>query len=450
MYPSIMIVDDEPSILQSLKGILADDGFEVSTASNGYEALKRIEQEAPDLVLLDVWMPGLDGIETLQEIKKISPVTQVVIITGHGTIETAVNATKLGAFDLIEKPLSIDKVIVSINRALNFRKLEEENIYLRKKTIEKNSISGNSPATLALKKQIAVAAPTDAWVLITGENGCGKELVARTLHQLSNRAHEPLVDVDCASIPDDALESELFGHEVGAFVGALAKKRGKFELAGNGTLFLDEIGNMSLKSQGKILRVLQEKKFQRLGGGRTLQLNARIIAASNKNMEQEIAAGNFRDDLYFRLNVIPIEVPALRQRTGDIPILSEIFLSEFSRQNQSTAKILTAEALKLFCSYSWPGNVRELKNLLHRLSITVNGDSITAEDVPFPINSEKRADFAGSAMSCLLGINNFNDALMAFEKEYIRQKLTQHHQDIEETAKHIGVSPNHIKNVLKK
>ena len=444
-----MIVDDEPSILQSLKGILTDDGFEVSTASNGYEALKRIEQEAPDLVLLDVWMPGLDGIETLKEIKKSSPVTQVVIITGHGTIETAVTATKSGAFDLIEKPLSIDKVIVSINRALNFRKLEEENTYLRKKTIEKNSISGNSPATLALKKQISVAAPTNAWVLITGENGCGKELVARTLHQLSDRAHEPLVDVNCASIPDDALESELFGHEKGAFAGALAKKRGKFELAGNGTLFLDEIGDMSLTSQGKILRVLQEKQFQRLGGGRTLQLNARIIAASNKNMEQEIAAGKFREDLYFRLNVIPIEVPPLRCRTEDIAILSEIFLAEFSRQNQCSVKTVTTDALQLFCSYSWPGNVRELKNLLHRLSITVDSDRITADDIPFPINSEMRGRPLEGMASCLFAIDNFDEAMMAFEKEFIRQKLMQHRQDVIKTAKTIGVSQNHIKNILK-
>ncbi|MEI6262197.1 MAG: sigma-54 dependent transcriptional regulator, partial [Deltaproteobacteria bacterium] len=246
MYPSVMIVDDEPSILQSLSGILSDEGFEIFTASNGYEALKRIEQEAPDLVLLDIWMPGLDGIETLKEIKKSNPVIQVIIITGHGTIETAVSATKLGAFDLIEKPLSIDKVIVAINRALNYRRLEEENKYLRKKTIEKNSITGNSLATLALKKQISVAGPTDAWILITGENGCGKELVARTIHQLSSRAHEPLIDVNCAAIPDDLIESELFGHEKGAFPGAAVKKRGKFELAGNGTLFLDEIGDMSL------------------------------------------------------------------------------------------------------------------------------------------------------------------------------------------------------------
>ena len=387
MYPSVMIVDDEPSILQSLSGILSDEGFEIFTASNGYEALKRIEQEAPDLVLLDIWMPGLDGIETLKEIKKSNPVIQVIIITGHGTIETAVSATKLGAFDLIEKPLSIDKVIVAINRALNYRRLEEENKYLRKKTIEKNSITGNSPATLALKKQIAVAGPTDAWILITGENGCGKELVARTIHQLSSRAHEPLVDVNCAAIPEDLIESELFGQEKGAFPGADLKKRGKFELAGKGTLFLDEIGDMSLKSQGKMLRVLQEKKFHRIGGGRTLEMNVRVIAATNKDIEAEIARGTFREDLYFRLNVIPIEVPPLRQRIEDLPQLADLFLGEFARQNHSTGKTLTPAALDMLGAYSWPGNVRELKNLLERLSIMVEGKIIHETDIPFPINS---------------------------------------------------------------
>ncbi len=386
MYPSVMIVDDEPSILQSLSGILSDEGFEIFTASNGYEALKRIEQEAPDLVLLDIWMPGLDGIETLKEIKKNNPVIQVIIITGHGTIETAVSATKLGAFDLIEKPLSIDKVIVGINRALNYRRLEEENKYLRKKTIEKNSITGNSPATLALKKQIAVAGPTDAWILISGENGCGKELVARTIHHLSSRAHEPLVDVNCAAIPEDLIESELFGQEKGAFPGADIKKRGKFELAGKGTLFLDEIGDMSLKSQGKILRVLQEKQFHRIGGGRTLEMNVRIIAATNKDIEAEIASGTFREDLYFRLNVIPIQVPPLRKRIEDLPILVDLFLGEFARQNHCAGKTLTPAALDLLAAYSWPGNVRELKNLLERLSIMVEGETIAEKDIPFPIN----------------------------------------------------------------
>ncbi|MDX2439799.1 MAG: sigma-54 dependent transcriptional regulator, partial [Desulfobacterales bacterium] len=328
MFPSVLIVDDEPSILQSLGGLLSDEGFEIITASNGYEALKIIDKESPDLVLLDIWMPGIDGIETLKEIKKGNPYIQVIIITGHGNIETAVKATKLGAFDLIEKPLSIDKIIVSINNALDFRRLEEENRYLRKKTIEKNSISGKSAPTEFLRKQIETAAPTETWILITGENGTGKELVARTIHQLSPRAHQPLIAVNCAAIPEELIESELFGHEKGAFSGATAKKIGRFEMANNGTIFLDEIGDMSLKTQSKILRVLQEQKFHRVGGSRTLRVNVRVIAASNKGLEEEIEKGSFREDLYHRLNVIPINVPALRQRCEDIPLLVDIFLAE--------------------------------------------------------------------------------------------------------------------------
>ena len=347
MFPSILIVDDEPSILQSLSGLLSDEGFDVITASNGYEALKIIDKESPDLVLLDIWIPGIDGIETLKEIKKSNPYVQVVIITGHGTIETAVKATKLGAFDFIEKPLSIDKVIVAINNSLNFRRLEEENRYLRKKTLEKHSITGNSPPIARIKEQIAVAAPTDAWILVTGENGTGKELVARTIHQLSPRADEPLVDVNCAAIPEELIESELFGHEKGAFHGAILKKRGKFELANKGTIFFDEIGDMSLNSQGKILRVLQELKYQRVGGSRTLTMNARVIAASNKDLENEIEKGNFREDLYYRLNVIPIEMPVLRHRVEDIPLLIRTFLDETAEQNREKPKEMSPDAIRL-------------------------------------------------------------------------------------------------------
>ena len=344
--------------------------------------LKIIDKESPDLILLDIWMPGIDGIETLKEIKKDNPYIQVIIITGHGNIETAVKATKLGAFDLIEKPLSIDKVIVSINNALDFRRLEEENRYLRKKTIEKNSISGKSKPTEFLRKQIETAAPTETYILITGENGTGKELVARTIHHLSPRANQPLIAVNCAAIPEELIESELFGHEKGAFSGATTKKIGRFEMANNGTIFLDEIGDMSLKTQSKILRVLQEQKFHRVGGSRTLTVNVRVIAASNKGLEEEIEKGSFREDLYHRLNVIPIKVPALRQRREDIPLLVDIFLAESAKQNQTTGKKLNSKALELLCGYPWPGNVRELKNLLERLTIMVKKDIIEEIDLP--------------------------------------------------------------------
>ena len=385
MFPTVLIVDDEPPIRQSLAGLLSDEGFEVTTASNGYEALKIVDAESPDLVLLDIWMQGIDGIETLKEIKENNPFIQVIVITGHGTIETAVKATKLGAFDLIEKPLSIDKVIVAINNALNFRRLEEENRYLRAKAIARQSLTGNSPAVLELRSQISTAAPTDSWILITGENGTGKELVARTIHQLSARAEQPLIDVSCAAIPEESIESELFGHEKGAFSRATTKKRGKFELADRGTLFLDEIGDMSLKTQAKILRVLQEKQFQRLGGDRTLSVDIRVIATTNKELEEEIREGHFREDLYFRLNVIPMRVPSLKERIEDIPMLVETFLAECAVQTRSRAKTITEDALERLSRYPWPGNVRELKNLVERLAIMVEGDTIDARDIPDPL-----------------------------------------------------------------
>ncbi len=449
MFPSILIVDDEPSILQSLSGLLSDEGFEVLTAANGYEALKIVDTEFPDLVLLDIWMPGIDGIETLKEIKKDNPYIQVIIISGHGTIETAVKATKLGAFDLIEKPLSIDKIIVAINNALNFRRLEEENKYLRKKTLEKNSITGNSPPIVALKKQIAIAAPTDAWILITGENGTGKELVARTIHQLSSRADYPLVNVHCAAIPEELIESELFGQEKGALTDATTKKIGKFELANNGTIFLDEIGDMSLKTQSKILRVLEEKQFQRVGGSRTLSVNVRVIASSNKDLEKEIEKGNFREDIYYRLNVIPIEVPSLRNRHEDIPLLVEIFFAECAKQDRSEKKKMIQKAVDMLCNYSWPGNVRELKNLVERLAIMVEKDVIDEFDLPAPYNPDT-ADGMTPVESQLFLSHSLKDAKKAFEREFIKRKLLQHNNNITKTAEAIGVERSYLHKKLKR
>ncbi len=448
MFPSILIVDDEPSILQSLSGLLSDEGFEVLTAANGYEALKIVDTEFPDLVLLDIWMPGIDGIETLKEIKKNNPYIQVIIISGHGTIETAVKATKLGAFDLIEKPLSIDKIIVAINNALNFRRLEEENKYLRKKTLEKHSITGNSHPIAALKKQLAVAAPTDAWILITGENGTGKELVARTIHQLSSRADYPLVNVHCAAIPEELIESELFGQEKGALTDSTTKKIGKFELANNGTIFLDEIGDMSLKTQSKILRVLQEKQFQRVGGSRTLSVNVRVIASSNKDLEKEIEKGNFREDIYYRLNVIPIEVPPLRNRFEDIPFLVETFFAECAKQDRSEKKQMTRKAVDILCNYSWPGNVRELKNLVERLAIMVEKDVIDEFDIPAPYNPGA-ADGMVPVESQLFLSHSLKNAKKAFEREFIKRKLLQNNNNITKTAEAIGIEPSYLHKKLK-
>jgi two-component system nitrogen regulation response regulator NtrX len=448
MFPSLLIVDDEPSILQSLGGLLSDEGFEVTTAANGYEALKTIEVESPDLVLLDIWMPGIDGIETLKEIKKKSPNIQVIIITGHGTIETAVKATKLGAFDLIEKPLSIDKVIVAINNALNFRRLEEENKYLRKKTLEKNSINGNSPKTVELKNNIAKAAPTDTWILIIGENGTGKELVARMIHHLSPRADQPLIDVSCAAIPENLIESELFGHEKGIFSGATSKKIGKFELASNGSIFLDEIGDMSLKTQARILRVLQEQKIQRVGGSRTISVDVRVIAASNKNLEEEIEKGRFREDLFYRLNVLPINVPPLRQRADDIPILVETFLEDFAIQNRDRRKKITSDALEILSKYTWPGNVRELKNLVERMAILADADEIDSRDIPdaYNLDSNLVNDLPDYQY---LNFDTLKEARLAFEQAFITRKLIQHRNNVTKTAEAIGVGRSFLHKKIK-
>lgn len=448
MFPSILIVDDEPTIQQSLRGILSDEGFEMSIASNGYEALQIIQAESPDLVLLDIWMPGIDGIETLKEIKRENPNIQVIIITGHGTIETAVKATKLGAFDLIEKPLSIDKVIVSISNALNFRRLEEENKYLRKKAIEKNSINGNSAAVADLKNQILTVASTDKWVLVTGENGTGKELVARTIHQLSARATKPLITVNCAAIPDDSIESELFGHEKSAFPAAKAKKRGQFELANDGTIFFDEISDMSLLTQSKLLRVLEENKFQRVGSSRFLDMNVRVIAASNRNLQAEIKNGTFREDLYYRLNVIPIEVPPLRDRKKDIPALIDIFLEDFSKESPNNKKAFKPAAIEYLCNYEWPGNVRELKNLIERLCIMIEKDIIDGDDIPLPYRPSSVSETQHRSAD-LFSINNFKEAKKNFEKEFITRKLSQYNNNISDTAKAIGAGRSYLQKKIK-
>ncbi len=447
MFPSILIVDDEQSILKSLSGILSDEGFETETATNGYEALKILEAESSDLVLLDIWMPGMDGIDTLKEIKKLHPTLPVIMITGHGTIETAVNATKIGAYDFIEKPISIDKVIVAINNALNFRRLEEENQYLRKKTIEKNAINGHSASIMDIKKQIAIAAPTEAWVLITGEHGTGKELVAKMVHQLSPRSDKPLIDVNCSALSEETAERELLGYEKGAFADCTARKIGKFELAHQGTLFFDEIGDMDLKTQGIILRILDEKKFQRIGGSRTLVIDLRVIAATSRNLEDEIAAGRFRQDLYYRLNVIPIHVPPLRDRLEDIPELVRFFLSQISQNSGSAPKEMTPEAIALLQQYPWPGNVRELKNLLERLEIMVNAEIIDGGDIPAFYAAP--AGVSPAPRSAVWAIDSFKDARKAFEAEFIQRKLDENAYNVARTAKLTGIDKSQLQKVAR-
>ena len=444
MFPAILIVDDNESIIDSLEGILSDDGFEVFHAFNGYEALKKIHTESPDIVLLDIWMPGMDGIETLKEIKKEYPHLPVIMITGHGTIEAAVDATKSGAFDFLEKPLSIDRVIVTINNALNFRRLEEENRYLRKKSIEKHSVNGFSNAIKTLNLEIMNAAPSDASILITGENGTGKELVARTIHHFSSRPEGPFIIVNCAAIPEKNINSELFGHEKGAFPEAVAKNKGKFELASGGTLFLDEIGDMNLATQAMILRTIETKTFQRIGGGRTIHTDVRIIAASNKNLAAEIQKGNFREELFYRLNVVPVHVPPLRERKEDIPILTKIFLSACTKDSGNSEKTIDKDAMALLDHYDWPGNVRELKNLVERLHIMVSGDIITPRDIPAPYNGADTMEKPG-----LFTIESLKEATRQFEIEFLKQKLSLEKGDIDAAAKRSGIDPGYLEAAIK-
>src|SRR3990167_654848 len=377
----ILIVDDDKNIRKSLGETLKDEGFVVSVVDSGASSLKFMENENVDVVLLDIWMKEIDGIETLKSIKERFPDVPVIMMSGHGTVETAVRATKLGAFDFLEKPLSLEKLLVQINNLLEMKRLEVENRTLKAAVERRFQMIGNSPVIQKLKGQIELVAPTNSWILITGENGTGKELLSRMLHRLSKRDSRPFIEVNCAAIPEELIESELFGHEKGSFTGATSRKKGKFGLANEGTLFLDEIADMSLKTQSKILRILQEKKFERVGGEETIETDVRVIAATNKNLEEEIKKGNFREDLYYRLNVIPFHVPALRDRKSDIPLLIEHFLKLFAEENGRKPQVLSEKALNNLNEYYWPGNIRELKNIVERLVIMVRSDEISERDL---------------------------------------------------------------------
>ncbi|MGD8230091.1 MAG: sigma-54 dependent transcriptional regulator [Desulfobacteraceae bacterium] len=446
MARTILVVDDEETIIQSLNGILTDEGYDVVSANSGADALGKIEEVMPELVLLDIWMPGIDGIETLVKIKETNPHLPVVMMSGHGTIETAVKATKLGAYDFIEKPLSLEKVLLCVNNALDYSRLEEEINLLKEKEKHRYRVTGNSRAIKQLREQIKVVAPTNAWVLITGENGTGKELVAHTIHGQSPRSNKPMVEVNCAAIPEELIESELFGHEKGAFTGATTMKKGKFDLAHEGTLFLDEISDMSLKAQSKTLRILQEQKFERVGGSKTIHVDVRVIAATNKDLESEIEKGNFRDDLYFRLNVIPITVPALRERVEDIPELVNEFLNDISLRTNLELKEFTQKAIDLLKKYHWPGNVRELKNLVERLVIMTPDKVIQDKHIPPPFN---RAPDAKQTPESALMTGSFKDARIEFEKAFIARKLREFNGNISQTAEAIGIERSNLHKKIK-
>lgn len=447
MREKILVVDDEKSICQSLQAILTDEGYRVVVAESGEEAIRLVEEEDPQLVLLDIWLPGMDGLETLTAIKKINPEMIVIMMSGHGTIETAVKATKLGAFDFVEKPLSLDKIIILVKNAISLLHLQEENIFLKQQVSHQYELTGTSPAITELKEMISIVAPTNAWILIMGENGTGKELVARSIHHLSLRSHKDLVEVNCAAIPEELIESELFGHEKGAFTGATEKKRGKFDLAHEGTIFLDEVADMSLRAQAKILRILQEKKFERVGGTKLIDLDVRVLAATNKDLEEEMKAGRFRQDLYYRLHVIPLCVPPLRERREDIRPLVERFLADFTAKEGLEPKTMTEEALDLLMQHDWPGNVRELKNLVERLVILTPSDVITAKDIPPLTLKTEREKFFPERKSAS---DTLKDARMDFERNYILKKLEENEGNISKTAEAIGMERSNLHKKLKK
>lgn len=436
-----LIIDDEESIRNTLAAILGDEGWSSELASNGFEGIDRFKKVSPDLVFLDIWMPNLDGIQALQVLKEINMQTPVVVMSGHGTIETAVKATRIGAFEYLEKPLSLDKIIPLLEHAEKIRDANSES----SRKFDAEDMIGESPIIVQIKRQISIVAPRNSWVLITGENGTGKEVVARNIHVKSSRADSPFVAVNCAAIPEDLIESELFGHQKGAFTNAISNKQGKFELAHKGTLFLDEIGDMSLKTQAKILRILQEQKFERVGGTDPIDVDVRVIAATNKDLLDEIRLGNFREDLFYRLNVIPFELPPLREREDDLKILCSYFFRKISLELGEVEKQLSDEAYFVLKQYRWPGNIRELKNILERICIMVPDTIIKVGHlqglIPIGTIPDVLAPYGAGA--------TLKEAKTDFERSFILDKLKENQWNVTKTAEAIGVERSNLHRKLK-
>lgn len=447
----ILIVDDEAAIREILSASLADEGYSVKAARSGEEGLRFMEEFKPNVVLLDIWMPGsMDGIEVLRQaslrfssIQGFPNGSEFIIMSGHGTIETAVKAVKLGAWDFVEKPLSIDRILILINNITGFQSERGEKNALLNKLRKNIAIIGESQQMVQLKQMIARVASSSSWGLVTGENGTGKELVAQNIHYLSPRAGRPYVEVNCASIPEELIESELFGYEKGAFTGADKARKGKFDHANGGTLFLDEIADLSLKTQAKILQILQEKRFTRVGGEELIEVDVRVIAATNKNLELEIKEGRFREDLFYRLNVIPFHVPSLRERDGDIPSLINHFSEQFSRDGGYRHKVFSESAMNKLRQHSWPGNVRELRNFIERIYILTPSDSVDVLDLKFaglPL-SEKEENQSE--------ISNFREARAKFEREYLLKKIAENKGNISKTAESIGLERSYLHRKIK-
>jgi len=440
---NILIVDDESSIRQSLKGVLEDEGYKVMGADSGESCLDLLRHRSFDVILLDVWLPGMDGLEALQKIKEADDGAEVIMISGHGTIETAVRATKLGAFDFLEKPLSLEKTLILVKNAIAARKLRGENRELKRQLHGQYLIVGNSIPMKALRQQIALMAPTNGRVLIYGESGTGKELAAHAIHSQSPRQDEMFVEVNCAAIPEDLIESELFGHRQGSFAGASADKEGKFQKAHGGTLFLDEVGDMSLKTQSKVLRTLDEQRFTPVGGDEPVTVDARLIAATNKDLEEEISRGNFREDLFYRLNVIPFSVPPLRERKEDIPLLARYFLKDFSAAYGRRQREITDDAIDTLMRYSWPGNVRELRNVIERIVIMNPTTSRFERKHLPPLVYRDGSRRSGSEFMTL------HQARAAYERDYILKKLDDNHGNMSRAAEVLGLERSHLYRKMK-
>jgi len=440
---NILIVDDEAGIRQSLKGVLEDEGFKAGLAESGEACLEVLRKRAFDVVLLDIWLPGMDGLETLEKIRELENGPEVIMISGHGTIETAVRATKLGAFDFLEKPLSVDRTLILIKNAIEAKRLREENRDLKKQLIPKNVIVGDSVPMKALRQQIQIMAPSNGRVLIYGESGTGKELVAQAIHTQSLRKEEMFVEVNCAAIPEDLIESELFGHYKGSFPGATADKEGTFKKAHGGTLFLDEIGDMSLKTQAKVLRTFDEQTFIPVGGDEPVTVDARVIASTNKDLEEEISRGNFREDLFYRLNVIPFYVPPLRERREDLPVLTRHFLKEFSAAYGRRPREITDDAIETLMRYSWPGNVRELRNVVERIVI-MHPTTVRFERKHLPplVHRDGGRRVAGE-------FSTLHQARAAYERDYILKKLDENHGNVSRAAEVLGLERSHLYRKMK-
>ncbi len=444
----ILVIDDEPGIRTVLNDILTDEDYQVITAEDGIEGLALLKENHVDLVILDVWLPQMGGIDVLKKIREEHPSLEVVMISGHANVDIAVKAVKLGAFDFIEKPLSLDKILTICRNALSLEELRRENQNLKRSLFIEDEMIGTTPEMERIRGLIRQSADSEAKVLILGENGTGKELVAREIHRISSRASEPFVEINCAAIPDTLIESELFGHEKGAFTSAVSRRKGKFEAAHRGTLFLDEIADMSLSTQAKVLRVIQEQQFERVGGEKLIRVDVRLLAATNKDLQQEIKAGRFREDLFFRLNVVPITVPALKERIEDLPLLIDYFLKKFASPEQDNRRSFSPEALEKLSRYSWPGNIRELKNFVERITIMSDEESISAETAVYFLG-DRSSETEDNQFADYMNLQ-LNEARDLFEKRFLETKLQECGYNITQAAANLGVYPSNLHNKIKK